>query len=182
MAVIYTLGIEFKNFEDTEKCSTKLDKVILSDSSEIPLQKFIEKKNDDKNGQKHIIMFMPENMQIAGNKKLLSNPFFYDILNQFYQFIFDLEMDFEVALFGVEGGDRILDDVVEYINEFGTDFKSNFIDGDVKNSIGLGENYFDGLVLSEQEFKRLDNKYRRNFQIFKPGYVWLPIKTTANSA
>jgi hypothetical protein len=174
MAFVWTLGIEFKSFEEAEICSAKLDKVILSDASEIPLRKFNQRKNS--NIQKHIIMFMPENMQFAGNDKLISNPFFYDIFDQFYQFIFNLEMNFDVALFGLEGGDRILDDAVDYINEFGLGFKSNNIDGYVKDGVGLGQNYFDGLVLSNDEFQRLRNIHRQNFEIFKPGYFWLPVR------
>ncbi len=185
MAFIWSFGIKFKNLEDAEAVKSQIDKIPLSDGTEVGLYKSIVYQNGDLSLKECTLDLFPHDMQVAGNQKLLSFPFYYEIRDYFYQFLQNLKIDFDAALFEFEGADRIAhNDVVEDINQYGVGEiynSNNHADLMVSNSIYQNKRILDGLVLSKENFEKLKDEYSNFFEPFKHEYYWLPIKTAANS-
>ena len=180
MAFVWSFGIKFNNFEDAEKAKSLIEKVILSDGIEIEMYKGITYEKGDLSQKECTLELMLHNMQISGNQKLLSYPFYYEIRDFFYQFLYDLKIDFCMALFEFEGADWIAHQkIIEYINEYGVGEimnSDNFIDLKVSDTIHQNKRVFDGLVLSNEKLGKLKKEYSELFEPFKSGYYWLPIK------
>lgn len=182
MAFVWSFGIKFNCLEDAEKTKSKINKIILSDKTEIALYKGISYKDGDITLRECTLDLMAENMQIAGNQKLLSFPFFYEIRDTFYQFLLDKEINFTMALFEFEGADRIAhEDIINDINQYGLGEilnSDNCVDLKVSDSIYQNKRILDGLVLSKEKLEKLKKEYSELFEPFKTGYYWLPIKNS----
>ena len=72
------------------------------------IYKYITYENGNLNLTECTLELMLHNMQVSGNQKLLSFPFFYEIRDFFYQFLRDLDIDFCEALFEFEGSQPCL--------------------------------------------------------------------------
>jgi len=180
MAFVWSFGIKFNNIEDAEKAKTKIDKIILSDGTEIGLYNHITYQNGDSSLKECTLELMLHNMQLAGNQKLFSFPYYYEIRDFFYQFLYNLKIDFIMALFEFEGADKIAhEDIVEDINLYGLGEilnSNNCVDLRISDSIYQTKRILDGLVLSNEKLEDLKTEYVKSFEPFKSGYSWLPIK------
>lgn len=185
MAFVWSFGIKFNCLEDAEKAKSAINNIILSDKTEVGLYKGISYKDGDINLNECTLDIMAENMQIAGNQKLLSYPFYYEIRDAYYNFLLNTE-NFTMALFEFEGADRIAhEDIINDINQYGLGEilnSDNCIDLKVSDTIFQSKRILDGLVLSNENLRKLKKEYSELFEPFKSGYYWLPIKTAANSS
>ena len=181
MAHVWSFGIKFNNLESSEKAKSTIDKVILSDGTEIGIYKMITYENGDSSLKECTLELMVHNMQVAGNQKLFSFPYYYEIRHFYYQILIDLEIDFCMALFEFEGADRIAhEDIINDINLYGLGEILNSdtcVDLKVSDTIYQSKRILDGLVLSNEKLRKLKKEYADFFEPFKPGYYWLPIKS-----
>ncbi|MFY8180765.1 MAG: hypothetical protein ACOVLG_03230 [Flavobacterium sp.] len=186
MAWVWSFGIKFNCLEDCEQVKATINKVTLSDKTEINLSKYISYKNEDTSLKECTLHFMLENMQVAGNQKLLSYPFYYEIRDTFYKFLLDMKVNFSEALFEFEGADRIAyDEIIDHINQHGIGEilnSDNSADLKVSDTIYQNKRLLDGLVLSNEKFVRLNKEYSKFFKPFKSGYYWLPLIKHPDSA
>ncbi|WP_438966717.1 hypothetical protein [Flavobacterium sp.] len=182
MAFVWSFGIKFNGIEDAEKVKSQIDNIILSDGTEIGIYKHITYENGNLNLTECTLELILHNMQVSGNQKLLSFPYFYEIRDFFYQFLRNLDIDFCEALFEFEGSDRIAhENLIEYINQYGIGEivnSDNFADLKVSSTIYQSKRILDGLVLSKENFEKLKNEYSEYFEPFKNGYYWLAIKNS----
>lgn len=90
------MGISFKSQELAKKCEDKIVNLTLSDNTVVKLEKYIS-KNIKLNT--YILSVYPKGMEYGDGPKLFSYPFFEEIRNQLYEYIFNLELEFNIAFF-----------------------------------------------------------------------------------
>lgn len=182
MAFVWSFGIKFNCLEDAENAKSTINKIILSDKTQIALYKEISYKDGDTTLKECTLDLMAENMELAGNQKLLSYPFYYEIRDAFYQFLLNIEINYSMALFEFEGADKITHaDIIDDINQYGLGEilnSNNCVDLKVSDTIYQSKRILDGLVLSNEELVKLKKEYSELFVPFKSGYSWLPIKNS----
>lgn len=180
MAFVWSCGIQFNSFKDAEKAKDKIDKITLSDGSIIGVYKEILCKEFQFSPNHYTLCLMAHQMQIAGDKKLLSFPYFYEVRDTFYHFIHNLDIEFNLALFEFEGADKIaFDDTFHLINNYGIGqiLNSNTCpELRVSDTIFQEKRLLDGLVISDKMKKELKVEYSKFFEPYKKGYSWLPVK------
>ena len=180
MGYFYSLGVNFNERELAEKCNQKVKnfEIKLTDDSIVEVNTYVyeEKLIDGK--FRYQSQIFPEGMQCStGNRKLLSKPYFYEIRNKLYSFLYELDMEFNYAFYEFAGADCFLDeDVVEQINKFGIgttekDKNASFM-GFFNVDYYLPKRHLDGLILSERMFSNIEDK--NSFEEFKNKYMWLP--------
>jgi hypothetical protein len=179
MAFIWSFGIKFKSIEEAEKAKSKIDTIILSDGTEVGIHKGITYQNGNLSLKECTLDLWLHHMQVAGDQKLLSFPYYYEIRDFYYQFLRDLEIDFNMALFEFEGADRIAhNNLIENINEDGIGAilnSDNCANLQVSDTIYQSKRILDGLVVSEENLGNLKKEFSGLFVPFKPGYYWLPL-------
>ncbi|WP_291133261.1 hypothetical protein [Flavobacterium sp. UBA7682] len=173
MGYFWSMGISFKNKELAEQCETEIDSLILSDNTFVGLKKYVEQ---NEKLQTYILGIYPEGMEIAESEKLFSYPFFQEIRNQLNNIVLNLEIEYNIAFYEFEAADYLLnEDIVEDISNYGLgeirerDFNVLYFDEEHY----IPKRYFDGLILSNDEYKKIAMAYPE-FEPYKKGYVWLP--------
>ena len=180
MGYFWSMGISFMDKETAEICQAKLRKIVLSDGSIVNLHSYILLQTSFDIEPDYVLEIYPENMEIDGKRDNLNFPFFREINKQLLQIIKELKYDFQIAFFEFEGADKVTNEnIINSINEDGIGQirhkEVNDIYFDPKNYIP--KRYFDGLILSNKEYERL-NKKHIEFEYFKDGYKWLPIRNS----
>lgn len=181
MAFVWSCGIQFNTLVDAEKAKNEIGNITLSDGSSVELYKEIISVDVKQETRSYTLCLMAHQMQIAGNENLLSFPFYYEIRDFFYHFIYKLKNDFNLALFEFEGADRIaFDNVIQWINEYGL---GEILNSDTCPDLKVSESVFqekrllDGLIISDKMRENLKEEYLNFFVPYKKGYFWLPLKT-----
>ncbi len=180
MGFYWSMGISFSNKEIAENCQKTLKNIKLSDGRTVNLSSNILLQTNFDIQPDYVLEIFPEEMEIDGNRRNLAFPFFSEIREQLLQFIKELKLDFKIAFCECEGADRVTNEnIINWINEEGIgeirDSEPNDTHFDQKNYIP--KRYFDGLILSNKEYERLKNQHIE-FEYFKDGYVWLPIRNS----
>lgn len=191
MGYFYSLAISFDSINDAEECLVEFKKanLLLSDFTVVDCaSSIVESCYSDNKLKQYICNIRPKGMGDAEtNKKLFERPYFYEIRDHIYQFLFQLQLPYNYALWEAEATDRILTDDLE------TDLRRDGIGGHYglgKDEVGdpnasyfsgFGSNYYedkrylDGVVISESKFPRIRVECP-GFEEFKSGYNWLPVK------
>jgi hypothetical protein len=191
MSYTYSLGISFNTNREAQKCLMEFNNspLVLSDSVVIDCATSVVNSCYPRNIPKqYICVISPKGMRDSKtNKKLFERPYFYEIRDLFYQFLFQLQLPFNYALWEMEGADRILTD------DLATELKRNGIGGHYglgKDELGdpnahcfsgFGSSYYqdkrylDGLVIAESKFPGINIEFP-DFEEFKSAYNWLPVK------
>ncbi|MGX7666380.1 hypothetical protein [Flavobacterium pedocola] len=180
MGFYWSMGISFSDKQIAENCQATLKKINLSDGRIVNLYSNILSQTNFDTQPDYVLEIFPEEMEIDGNRRNLEFPFFGEIRDQLFQFIKELKLDFKIAFCECEGADRVTNEnIINWINEDGIgeirNREVNDLGFDPRNYIP--KRYFDGLILSNNEYKRL-KKQHIEFEYFKDGYVWLPIRNS----
>ncbi|RXR20251.1 hypothetical protein [Flavobacterium stagni] len=183
MGYFWSMGISFRDKQIAENCQAELKEIKLSDGRLVNFSCYILPQTDFDIEPNYVLEIYPEEMEIDGRRKNLEYPFFDEIRNQLLQFVRDLKLNFEIAFCECEGADRVTHtNLINCINENGIEeyLSSENIDIYLNPENPYPKRYFDGLILSKNEYERLKIKYPE-FKKFKENYLWLPIQTAANS-
>ncbi len=180
MGFYWSMGISFSDKQIAENCQANFKEIILSDGRIVNLNSYILLQTNFDLKPDYVLEIFPEEMEIDGNRKNLEFPFFGEIREKLFQFIKKLKLDFNIAFCEFEGADRVTNEnIIHWINEDGIgeiNYKElNDVFFDLRSYVP--KRYFDGLILSDMEYERLKNQ-RAEFEYFKKGYVWLPIRNS----
>jgi hypothetical protein len=177
MGYYWSMGISFDDKPTAENFQAGLEEINLSDGRSAKLDSHILLQTSFNNLADYVVEIFPKEMEIDGERKNLNYPYFNEIKNQLYRFIRKSEFDFNIAFFEFEGADKVTNEnIISWINEFGigeiqeVEPNDNFFDPRNYSP----KRYFDGLILSNNEFSKLKPNYAE-FKYFKENYVWLPI-------
>ncbi|WP_312388909.1 hypothetical protein [Chryseobacterium sp.] len=191
MGWYYSLGIVFENENLLTDCKNKFPHILkLSNGNNVRIITEISNVEDSDNLVFQILPYGLSTDNLVNRNILFTRPYFYEIRNFLYTQLFDLKVNFKIALFDLEAGDLLMQNtVISDINEIGIDaFKFGYpnifnIEGDVNASSLSGNHppeyyipkrYLDGLILHKKEFELIKDK--SEFQLFKENYYWIPIK------
>lgn len=190
MGYFYSLGISFDTADDAQQCCKALreQNLILSDSTIVDFDIEIQKGTFNNAKQQYICGLFPNGMDDwKTNFKLFELPYFYEIRDQLYSFLFNYSFPFNYAHWEAEAADRLIEDVAsEFLetnslnqhhgfgkDEFGDPNASYF---SKKNSdYYQNKKYWDGLVISKSKIP-INSVATSSFLEFKPGYLWLPVE------
>ena len=180
MGFYWSMGISFSDKQIAENCQANFKEIILSDGRIVNLNSYILLQTNFDLKPDYVLEIFREEKEIDGNRKNLEFPFFGEIREKLFQFIKKLKLDFNIAFCEFEGADRVTNEnIIHWINEDGIgeiNYKElNDVFFDLRNYVP--KRYFDGLILSDMEYERLKNQ-RAEFEYFKKGYVWLPIRNS----
>ncbi|MDR6404610.1 MULTISPECIES: hypothetical protein [Chryseobacterium] len=190
MGWYYSFGIIVENEKIALEYKREFPQnIILSNSNIVKISSYINKVVDSDH---YTIQFSPIGLgtdKAQGRDILFDKPYFYEIRDFFYKELFSLNINFKIALFELEAGDYLGENVViEELNAkevheiaYGFQYISN---GDANASniswknppeYYIAKRYLDGLILNKNEFDSL-TKNTSEFQLFKENYYWLPIQ------
>lgn len=187
MGWFYSFGIVFNNQTDAElSCNDFKDKkIVLSNHDEVILDPDISEHEDNETFEEklYILRVFIEGLGTSNtNLKLYEKPYFFETKDFFYDYLKNLDIDFEFAHYELEAADMLMgSETLEYIiYSFENNYKS---DGDRSSEIiseidetkFLSKKYIDGMVISLSNFNKLE-RFKDEFQPFKENYFWLPIK------
>lgn len=183
MGYYWSMGISFDDKFTAENFQLGLKEINLSNGKSVKLDSHILLQTNFNNNANYVVEVFPKEMEIDGRRQNLNYPFFNEIKEQLYYLVKISKFDFNIAFFEFEGADRVTNEnIISWINEFGIgeirNAEPNDSNFDPRNYIP--KRYFDGLILSCKEFRKLKVKYKE-FKYFKDDYVWLPIETATNS-
>ena len=184
MGAFYSLGISFNNIENAENCKSQFEKYnfVLSDNTEMLFRIFILKCDYLINGKnQYVCGIFPLGLEIPNlNQKLLKGKYFYEIRNLLYDFIRNLNLDFNFAFYEFEGADFVQDNnPIDEISIYGY---GEIVSGEpVGYFLGLynpkdflQKRYLDGLIISNKIWNK-DILNINEFETFKEGYLWLKL-------
>ncbi|MCS3531554.1 hypothetical protein [Chryseobacterium sp. JUb7] len=172
MGWYYSFGIVFNNQTDAGlSCNDfKNKKIVLSNHDEVSLDPDVSEHEDNGTFEQklYILRVFIEGLGTGNtNSKLYETPYFYEIRDFFYDYLKNLNIDFEFAHYELEAADMLMgSETLEYIIYL---FENN------SKSELLSKKYIDGMVISLDNFNKLE-KFKDEFRTFKENYYWLPIK------
>lgn len=191
MGLFYSLGVIFDEKTQAESFLNDLNRqiIVLSDSTVVPTISSISLTSfRNVYEQKYVVSLFPGGLEIGrlSNKKFISKPFFYEIRDFIYHFLFVTNHEFRYALYDLEGADKLITDHLmdEILNDGigeieNGDKLASYCFSEKKPGYYYSKRLLDGLVISDSEYPNVQIDFPA-FTEFKKGYSWLPLPNYKN--